>query len=131
MGVAKAAALLASPDEKQRRDAWDGIQAAWGVHEEAASAVLNSIAGWRTEMNARRAARAGRSLHFLDTALHQNRMSRASLDAMMLAVTEAAPLARRALKLQARVLGKEVSNGLSDAVHPPSLLLPLPVSLLY
>lgn len=38
MGVAKAAGLLSSADRSERRAAWDGIQAAWKVHEEAVRA---------------------------------------------------------------------------------------------
>lgn len=36
MGVAKAAGLLSSADRAERRAAWEAIQAAWRVHEEAA-----------------------------------------------------------------------------------------------
>ncbi len=84
LGVAQAAALLASPDAAERRAAWEGIQRAWTDKEEAAAAVLNSISGWRLELNRRRAERAGKPVHYLDTALHQNRMTKKSLDAMML-----------------------------------------------
>ena len=148
MGVAQAAALLASPEDAERRAAWQGIQAAWTQHEESAAAILNSISvkssgtvfsvlislltverartpllsvrmsqqanvqryielvcraggwslvcqcrlcvhpclyglyadvartgmqGWRLELNRRRAAAAGKPVHYLDTALHQNR----------------------------------------------------------
>ena len=46
-------------------------------------------------------------------------MTKATLDAMMAAVTEAAPLGRRALKLQARAAGKTV-------LHPADLFAPAP-----
>ena len=100
MGSAQAAALLSGPDPARRRLAWDGIRAAWRQHEHAAAAVLNSIVGWRVEVNRRRAAVAGRPVHYLDAALHQNRMGPAALRAMMAAIKEAEPMARRALLLQ-------------------------------
>ena len=62
--------------------------------------MLNSIVGWRVEVNRRRAAVAGRPVHYLDAALHQNRMGPAALRAMMAAIKEAEPMARRALLLQ-------------------------------
>ena len=120
MGIAKAASLLADPDSKTRRSAWDGIHAGWTLQEEAAAASLNSITGWRAEVNRRRAAKAGRPVHYLDSALHSNRMTKATLDAMMTAVAEAKPLARRALKLQAKALGVE------GEMHPADLMAPPP-----
>jgi oligoendopeptidase F len=63
--------MTPTPDSKERRQAWDGIRAAWVQHEEAAAAILNSISGWRLELNRRRALAAGKPVHYLDTALHQ------------------------------------------------------------
>ena len=76
MGVAQAASELASPSADARRKAWDAIREAWTHNEEAAAATLNSISGWRLELNRRRAAAAGKPVHYLDTALHQNRMTK-------------------------------------------------------
>jgi len=121
MGVAQAASLLASPESSERRQAWDGIQASWTQNEEAAAAILNSISGWRLELNRRRAAAAGKPVHYLDTALHQNRMSKKSLEAMMTAVEEGKVVGQRALKLQARVLGKK-------QLHPSDLMAPPPAA---
>eukprot|EP00960_Hanusia_phi_P041654 755100-Hanusia_phi.AAC.7 len=120
MGVAQAAALLSSPDRSERLEAWNAIQAAWTTHEEAAAATLNSIIGWRLELNRKRAAKAGRPVHFLDTALHQ--VGRAWChESAEIAVAEAQPLAQKALKLQAKVLGME-------ALHPADLFAPPPDS---
>jgi oligoendopeptidase F len=121
IGVAQAASLLASPDAEERSRAWDGIQAAWHDNEEAAAAILNSISGWRLELNRRRAAAAGKPVHYLDTALHQNRMTKKSLDAMMTAVDEAKTVGQRALRLQARALGKK-------QLHPSDLMAPPPAT---
>lgn len=59
------------------------------------------------------------AIHYLDGALHANRMSKNTLDAMMSAIAEAKPLGQRALKLQARALKV-------DALHPCDLLAPPP-----
>uniref|UniRef100_A0A7S1H7V7 Peptidase M3A/M3B catalytic domain-containing protein n=1 Tax=Hemiselmis andersenii TaxID=464988 RepID=A0A7S1H7V7_HEMAN len=119
MGVAKAAALLADPDAETRENAWKGINQAWTTHQEAAAASLNSITGWRAETNKRRSEKAGRKVHYLDSALHSNRMTKKSLDAMMLAVDEARPLAQRALKLQAKALGLEGKMTPAHLMAPP------------
>lgn len=76
-------------------------------------------------MNAKRSAAASKklgtpvSIHYLDGALHANRMSKKTLDAMMGAIAEAKPLGQRALKLQARALKV-------PALHPCDLLAPPP-----
>jgi len=120
MGVAKAAGMLSNPDRSKRLAAWKAIQAAWRGQEEAAAGILNALAGWRLELNRRRGAKAGREVHYLDGALHQNRMSRATLDAMMQAITEAKGLGQRCLKLQA------AANGMTS-LHPADLMAPPPV----
>jgi oligoendopeptidase F len=121
LGVAQASSLLSDADPSTRHAAWNGIQSAWRGAEEPAAAVLNAIAGWRLAMNRRRSAAAGgEQVHFLAPALHANRMSRASLDAMMAAVTaNGTPIGRRALQLQARALGQA-------QLHPADLFAPAP-----
>ena len=53
-------------------------------------------------------------------ALHSNRMRRATLDAMLEAVTSVgAPIAQRAIRLQARALGQ-------TQLHPADLFAPAP-----
>ncbi len=120
LGIAQASALLSDPDATTRRQAWDAIQNAWKSAEEPAAAVLNAISGWRLSMNKRRGEAAGAQIHFLEPALHSNRMTQATLDAMMGAVTDAAPIGRRALKLQARALGV-------DVLHASDLFAPAPL----
>lgn len=78
-----------------------------------------NLTGALTQINAKRAAASGGPVHYLAPALHSNRMSRATLDAMMAAVGEAGPLGRRALQLQARAVGKA-------ALHPADLFAPAP-----
>eukprot|EP00899_Mesostigma_viride_P008961 jgi/Mesvir1/18066/Mv09376-RA.3 len=120
MGVARALSLLSNPDRAVRRAAFEAVQAAWKTAEEPASATLNSIAGWRLEMNRQRGARAGREVHYLEDALHNYCMSKATLDAMMKAVTEdGMAVAHRAMRLQARLHGVA-------KLHPADLMAPTP-----
>lgn len=104
MGIARAGGLLQSPDEAQRRQAYEAIVAAWKTQQESCAAGLNGLAGWRTDLYARRSH--AQPLHFLDVPLHGARIERATLDAMMSAVDANRELGRRALRLRARALGK-------------------------
>ena len=105
-GLAEASGLMLRPDDALRENAWRAINGAWEEHAEACAAAINAIAGWRLEM-CRRRSRGGRTVHFLDAPLHLNRISRATLDAILGVAGEAVPLARRAARLQARAYGKE------------------------
>jgi oligoendopeptidase F len=101
----QAAALLSGADREKRIAAWEGLQSAWAAHCESVAAILNALAGWRLELVRKRdaaaaAAAAGSSAavqeprRYLAAALHNNRMSGATLDAMMTAIKEAEPFAR-------------------------------------
>ncbi len=117
VGLAEAASMSQDPREDVRKAAWKGANKAWEGHEEAVAAGLNALAGWRLDLYKKRSHKA--PVHFLDEPLHTSRISRATLDAMMNAVKEAAPLGRRAVKLQAKVLGK-------DKLAPWDLFAPCP-----
>lgn len=117
MGIAAAAGLLDSPDGGVRRAAWLAIKAAWLPHTETSAAVLNALSKWRLETYARR-----KLPDFLATPLHQNRCTRASLDAMMAAIDGAGlAVGRRALAIQAAALGKR-------RLEPWDLAAPAPVT---
>ena len=104
LGLAAATALLQQPDEALRERAWRAINRTWGQHEETCAAALNAIAGWRLEECRKRSN--GRAVHFLDAPLHANHIQPATLEAVLQAAREAAPLARRAALLQAKAYGK-------------------------
>ena len=104
MGIAQASGLMQRSDEPLRRAAWQGINQAWTGAEESCAAAINAIAGWRLSMYSKRSTK--QPVHFLDAPTHMNRISRATLDAMFVAVEEAAPLARRAVTAMARAYGK-------------------------
>lgn len=117
VGVAEAASLSQDPREEVRKAAWKGVNKGWEGHEESVASILNALAGWRLDVYKKRSYK--KPVHFLDAPLHSSRISRATLEAMMSAVKEAAPLGRRAVKLQAKVLGK-------DKLAPWDLFAPCP-----
>ncbi len=105
MGIAQANGLLQKPEEHLRRAAWQGINDAWETQEESCAAAINAIAGWRLELNSKRSTE--QAVHFLDAPMHMNRIGRATLDALLEACEEKAPLARRAALAMARATGRE------------------------
>lgn len=105
MGLAQAASLMQRPDEATRKAAWHGVKAAYEAHEETCAAAINAIAGWRLEVARKRST--VKPVHFLDGPAHMSRVSRATLDAMMSACEQGAPLARRAARAMARASGRE------------------------
>ena len=106
MGLAQATGLLLGPDDALRERGWRAINHAWEEHGESCAAAINAIAGWRLEM-CRQRSKPGASVHFLDAPLHANRIEAATLNALLQAAEEAAPLARRAASLQANAYGKQ------------------------
>jgi oligoendopeptidase F len=102
LGLAQVAGLLQHPERETRRQAFQAINAGWHPHRETVAAILNSLAGWRLEMYARRGK--GREVHFLQPPLHSNRMQPETLHALIRAAEDARPLARRALAVMARAM---------------------------
>jgi len=117
VGLATASYMQDNPNEEVRKTAYDALNKSWQNHEEACSSVLNSLAGWRLETYKRRSTR--KPMHFLDTPIHEARIKHDTLEAMMNAVKEFRPEARKANYLQAKVLGKQV-------LGPWDLLAPCP-----
>ena len=104
LGLAQTSGLLMSVDDGQRKAAWQAINSAWQVHEEACTAGINAIAGWRLEMCEQRSR--SKQVHFLDAPVHMNRISRDTLDTLLQVAQDNKPLAQRAAALQARAYGK-------------------------
>ncbi len=104
MGLAQTSGLLMSVDDGQRKAAWQAINNAWQVHEEACAAGINALAGWRLEMCKQRSR--SQPVHFLDAPVHMNRISRATLDTLLQVAQDNKSLAQRAAALQARAYGK-------------------------
>lgn len=119
MGLAQASALTRGRDGQSRKAAWQGIQQAWRLHEESAAAILNSLAGWRLEMNKKRSHT--RPVDFMELPLFQNRIQQKTLDAMMTAVHNNVAEIRKAASLMAKMHGK-------SQLEPWDLLAPAPLS---
>jgi len=103
IGMAEAASLWRDSKPFIREAAWRAQSETFALHEESLAAILNSIAGWRLAEYELRSKKE--TVHFLDAALAQNRMSRKTLDAMLSVVAEAREIGREALQLQARLMG--------------------------
>lgn len=115
MGVASAAGMLDSKEEQVRKAAWIGIKNAWLPHTETCAAALNAISKWRLEGYERRGLPS-----FLDTPLHQNKLGAKALEAMMEAIEDSVEVGRRALRIQAAALGKEVLEPWDLLAPPPA-----------
>lgn len=116
MGIASADAMRDNPDARVRQASWEGIRSAWLPHRETCAATLNAITGWRLDEYKKRGYPS-----FLTSSLHQNRMSNATLHALLAAIDESNHVGRQALQVQARSLGKQ-------ALHPWDLFAPAPVN---
>ena len=119
LGIAEAAAILYGPDQPKRKAAWHAIQEFWTEHRSAAAAVANALAAWRLEECQKRSHTKPKT--FLDGPLSQNRISRATLDAVLETARRNLPQLRRAPRLMAKVLKK-------DKLDPWDLLAPSPVT---
>jgi oligoendopeptidase F len=119
MGVAQASSLTQKSDVEARKQAWRAINRAWEREAEPCAAALNAIAGWRLEMCRRRSRT--REVHYLDAPAHDNRIARTTLDALMAAAEQGAPLARRGAKAMARAYGLEQIGPWDNRAPAPKL----------
>lgn len=98
--MARRRSLMNDPDRTLRKAAFEGGNRVWADAARVLGPALNHIAGTRLTLNARRGVE-----HFLDVALFQSAISRATLDAMWTAVEHRRDVPQRALALKARALG--------------------------
>jgi oligoendopeptidase F len=103
LGLAQASSILRQSDRTRRIAAYEGVKEAFRAQEESCAAILDALAGWRHTENRLRSR--GEKVHFLDAALEANHLRSSTLDAMMAVVDESVGIGRRALDLQARLLG--------------------------
>jgi oligoendopeptidase F len=118
IGLAKAFNLLSSPNRAIRSEAWHGIGTAWANRAETVASILNAINGWRLEETKQRGTR--RRLHYLDKSCHQNRIDRATLDAMMATTYQQRSIGQRALKAMGKVLQIETMEPWDLFAPPPA-----------
>ena len=119
MGLAKASGLLRDASESKRRQAWEAIQSAWKTHENSGAAILNGLAGWRLEEYKRRSHT--RKVDFLDFPLHNARIKRETLEAMLEAIRSESEVPRRAMLAMARASGKEKLDAWDILAPAPAL----------
>lgn len=93
--------LLNDPRAEVRRAALCGANRAFEAQADVFAACWNAIAGTRLALCRRR------GVHFLEPALFDAGLSRATLDALLSAVGERRELPRRYLRRKARLLGCE------------------------
>jgi len=105
ISLAEAQAMTKSSSEFERKAAWEGIQKTWKIHEVSAAQALNSLAEWRLNEISLRSKK--KKLHFLDQPLHNNRISRESLDVMMTEIQEVLPRVQKSYSQMAKILGKQ------------------------
>ncbi len=98
--VAMTRTLLEDADPAVRRAALEGSGAAWQGVADVTAACLNAISGTRLVLARRRGVG-----HFLDPALFDAGIERATLDAMLGAVRDRQEIARRYLRGKATRLG--------------------------
>lgn len=110
--VAMARSYLEDPDPDVRRAALVGANAAWESVGAVVAACLNAISGTRLTLYERRGVD-----HFLQPALIDAGIERATLDAMMDAVRGRQDVARRYLRRKAERLGLPVL-GFQDTMAP-------------
>lgn len=110
--VSMARTLTEDPDPAVRSAAFLGANRAWERVSEPVAACLNAIAGTRLALYARRGV-----AHFLDPALFDAGITRATLDAMLAAVRARQDLPRRYLRAKARLLGR-ARIGFQDLTAP-------------
>jgi oligoendopeptidase F len=110
--IAHTRSLLQSPDASVRRAALEGANAAWEQLGDVAAACLNGIAGARHTLYRRRGVE-----HFLDPALFDAGIERATLEVLLDTVERRAGIARRYLERKAELLGRE-QLGFQDLAAP-------------
>lgn len=117
VGIAQAQVMRADVDEDRRKAAWMAVEEYWKNNEEPAAAILNSLAGWRISLNTKRSSK--KQQHFLDPALHGNRICRETLDALIEACSQNREKLHRIFPIMSGKLGKE-------KMHPWDMYAPNP-----
>lgn len=95
-------ALMADPDRKIGRAAFEGGNRAWSAIEDPCAAALNALSGTRLALNKRRGIK-----HFLDQSLFGAGIKRSTLDAMYKAVHRNLEPVRDILRAKAAAMGRK------------------------
>lgn len=100
VGVAEAAALKADGDPEVRRAAQQALESAWGGVKDICAHTLTQVTGHRLQLQERL------GIDELARTLHDNRLSRETLSALMEGAATARPALVRYLRWKAGRLGK-------------------------
>ena len=93
--------LMSDVDREIGRAAYEGGNRAWASIEDVCAAALNAISGTRLTLNRYRGYD-----HYLDVALFQSQITKASLDAMFQAIYDNVEIAREIYRVKARAMGR-------------------------
>ncbi len=119
IGIAQASGMTRSSNALERKTAWQGIQQAWKTHEEAAASILNGLAGWRLEIYKKKSHTE--AVNYLTSPLHENRIQKETLDAMMTAIENNRLDLQKSLPVMAKLLKK-------SKLDPWDLMAPAPIA---
>ena len=95
-------ALMSDADREVGRAAFEGGNRSWAQIEDVCAACLNGISGTRLTLNARRGLD-----DYLEPALFQARLSRATLEGMYQAIEENIEFAREIFRVKANAMGRD------------------------
>ncbi|CAH7371576.1 putative Oligoendopeptidase F [Vibrio chagasii] len=105
ISLSQVSALLKSNEREVRERVWEDTNKAYHAHRESFAAVLNGLSGWRISSN-NHSFGSGEK-HYLDSALHKNRISRQTLDTLISTVKKNKSVGQRAATLIAKTIGDE------------------------
>jgi oligoendopeptidase F len=117
LSISQARSLMGNEDPEVRDPAFAGYTEAWKSVEQVCASALNAIGGTRHSLYQERGIE-----HFLEPALFQAGCTRATLDALMEAVSLEAEFPREILRYKARRMGKK-------ALQWQDLECPIPLGL--
>lgn len=103
MGLAKASNILFTEDRKHREAAYVAINKTWQENEVTSAAIINSLYGWRTELNKTRSKK--QELHYLDESCHEQRITRQTLNTLMETTYQNRHTGQEAIRLMAKETG--------------------------
>ncbi|PSW21504.1 oligoendopeptidase F [Photobacterium sanctipauli] len=119
VGLSQAASILYGGDSLRREPAWKAISGAMETHQESFAAILNALSGGRLTEYQKRSHTT--PVHFLDPALHDGRIERATLDAMMSTTKDRRAVGQKAGKVMAQLFGTEKLKPWDELASMPPL----------
>ncbi|MFD2179052.1 M3 family oligoendopeptidase [Veronia pacifica] len=119
LGLSQAASILYGPDRKRREPAWNAIADAMKTNQTSFAAILNALSGSRLTEYQKRSKKT--QVHFLDPALHDGRIVRETLDALMSVAKEQRHVGQEAGLAMAKLLGTDTLKPWDELASMPSL----------